>query len=226
MLFQTRKKPIVFGGPSLRLASKKYKDDFEFHGPVRRGDLHRLLENEKQGCVLITDGVFGESMAVTPCECIDMLNAGWQLFGTSSIGALRAADCSNVGMIGIGNVFLGYQMGYYHSDSDVAVLYEATTHTELSVSYVHADFLARKISSIYSISGPTRRLLLSEVRKIPWFERSPQLISKIFSHYFAESSIDSIFMNLWNDPNMNPKVSDALTACDALVQYYLKKYSS
>ncbi len=225
MLLQRRRKPIAFGGPSLSLARKRYESDFEYRAPIRRGDLHALIEHTdyRPGCALITDGLFGESMAVTPAECMDLINTGWLLFGASSMGALRAADCCNVGMVGIGRIFFGYRTGYYHSDADVAVLYDFTTHVEVSVSFVHVDYLARQIALEYPISGLEHRKLLCEIRNIPWFKRSPETVADVFSRIFGHPNVADTFMLRWQDPKFNPKVLDGLAACELLVGYYLKK---
>lgn len=224
MLLQRRKPPVVFGGPSLRLARDHYPCGFDYRAPVRRGDLHRLLDESpgRRGCVLITDGVFGESLAVSPCECIDMLQAGWLLFGASSMGALRAADCCNVGMVGVGDVFFGYRTGYFNSDADVAVLYQADTYAEISVSLVHADYIVRQLANRRSISSIERRLLMRDLRSIPWYERSPALVGRLIARRFDDPRLNAEFTSLLRAPENNPKVRDGLAACSMLFQFFLK----
>jgi hypothetical protein len=227
MLLQARKRPIIYGDPSLCLARQKYQDHFDYRNPVRSGDLHQLLEENpyRKGCVLITDGVFGESMAVSPCECMDLIHAGWLLLGASSIGALRAADCSSIGMVGIGEVFMGYRMGYYHSDADVAVLYQGEDHTEISVSIAHADYIIRQLALCYFISGSSRNRLLRDLRNIVWYNRNPHVVSNLMEFHFDNPTISKEFFVLWRKPEANPKVRDALLACDMLSSYYLKRYA-
>src|SRR5207302_5537747 len=55
--YTTLFRSIVFGGPSLHLAHLRHPSGLDFRGPVRRGDLHALLDDpaNKPGCVLITD---------------------------------------------------------------------------------------------------------------------------------------------------------------------------
>lgn len=226
MLLQRRKPPVVFGGPSLRLVRDKHRNQFDFRPPAGRGDLHRLLEEApgRRGCALITDGFFGESMAVSPWECIDLLQAGWILFGASSMGALRAADCSHVGMLGIGDVFFAFRTGYYRSDADVAVLYQADTQDEISMSLVHADHLVRKLALRYQIDAIKRRNLLRELQEIPWYDRSPALAGELIAQRFKVSGLASEVMSLWRDPHHNPKVRDAMQACDLLSRYFLKNF--
>ncbi|RQU50044.1 TfuA-like protein [Burkholderia cenocepacia] len=225
MLFRRREQPIVFGGPSLRLARTAYPDAFDYRPPIRRGDLHQLLDiaPEQRGCILITDGVFGESMAVSPCECIDVIRAGWLILGASSVGALRAADCCSIGMIGVGDIFFGYKMGYYHSDADVAVLYQSTTHEECTVSIPLADHLIHRFAHQYPLSNLSRRQLLRELRSIPWYERDARHTADVISRHFARPALATEFMSVWREPTLNPKAQDALLACHMLSHYLLKQ---
>ncbi|MGS0896537.1 TfuA-like protein [Burkholderia stagnalis] len=227
MLLQRREPPIVFGGPSLRLVRGIYGGRFNYRPPVRRGDLHDLLEQNpaRRGCVLLTDGVFGESMALPPRECMDMLDAGWLLLGSSSIGALRAADCCNVGMIGVGDIFFGFRTGYFHSDADVAVLYQGENYSEISVSLAHADYFIRVFSGKVPISGIERRLLVRDLREMPWFERTPDIVSAMIANRFRAPELKDEFLNSWREPEHNPKARDALMACDFLFRYFLKSAS-
>ncbi|QRR07548.1 hypothetical protein FPJ27_14680 [Burkholderia sp. MS455] len=173
--------------------------------------------------MLITDGVFGESMAVSPCECMDLLHAGWLLLGASSMGALRAADCNRVGMIGIGEIYFGFKLGYYHSDADVAVLYQPATHNERTISLAQADWIIRHFAQEHSISGPAHHRLLRDLRAVPWFERHPQVAGKIIAHHFGMPALCAEFLSMWQNPTWSPKARDALLACDQLFRYFLKR---
>ena len=226
MLLQIRNPPIVFGGPSLRLVYDRYQQTFDFRPPVRRGDLHALLKQHSTcpGCVLLTDGVFGSNMSVSPVECLDLIHSGWLVLGSSSMGALRAADCANAGMQGVGNIFFGFRSGYYHSDADVAVLYNADDHSELSISFAHADHLARILAHKHPLSGPARRRLLQDLRVVPWFERFPHVVAELFATHFSCPELLSQVPILLSDVNHNPKNQDALMACDLLAKFYLRKY--
>lgn len=225
MLLQRRRPPVVFGGPSLCEVRRLYPHSFDYRPPVRRGDLHELLaeRSTSRGCVLITDGVFGESLSVSPIECIDMLEAGWILMGASSMGALRAADCSRVGMVGVGDVFFSYRTGYFHSDADVAVLYDQKAQHELSVSLAHADHIVRVLTVRRTISDIVRRLILKDLRAIPWYERSPLLAGEILARRVGDPQIKGEFIALWEDVEHNPKVRDAVSACSLLSKYFLKQ---
>lgn len=225
MLLQGRARPIVFGSASLQLLQRDFPDEFDFMGPIKRGDLGGLLDQSRgrRGCVLITDGLFGESMAVSPVECMDMLRAGWTVVGASSIGALRAADCGNVGMIGVGDIFFSFRLGYFHTDADVAVVYNAADQSELTVSFAHADFLVRRLGKLHDVAGSQLRVLLAQIRKIPWYERTAKKVAVLISEAFRDPGLVGEIIADCKNPNLNPKSLDALLAGSYLTRFLRKK---
>jgi hypothetical protein len=74
--------------------------------PVRRGDVHRLAEAASTpGVLVICDGVFQSVPAVSHAELCAAIDAGWQVWGVSSIGAIRAFELRDEGMHGFGYVY-------------------------------------------------------------------------------------------------------------------------
>jgi hypothetical protein len=90
---------------------------------------------------LILDGVFLERLAISPREIIDVLRDGAVVFGASSMGAIRAADCWPAGMRGIGAIYRLFRRGILTSDDEVAVAfsprppYPASTVPLVNVRY-------------------------------------------------------------------------------------------
>lgn len=114
---------IVFLGPSLGLAEARgICPDAEFHPPVRFGDLY-ALGCDPPGQVLIVDGVFHDSTPVWQREILELLQAGWQVLGASSMGALRALELAPYGMIGLGTIFEWYRTGRIEGDDEVALMH-------------------------------------------------------------------------------------------------------
>lgn len=224
MLMAPRSRPIVYGGPSLQLLGSHFGSRFDIRPPIRRGDLEVLVkERPKPGCVLIADGCFGQTMSVSPVECLRLIKEGWLLLGTSSIGALRAADCHYAGMIGIGHVFMGYRMGYFKSDADVAVRYAGTTPLEVTISYVHADYIARLLSRNYRLTAVNHRKFLCAVRQIPWCERALHGVAKKFANIHCDDALEPLFIRAASDPRQHPKKLDAVLAVEYLDRLYLKR---
>jgi hypothetical protein len=73
--------------------------------------------------IALIDGVFGGRPAVWHKEILWALSRGVHLVGGASMGALRAAELADYGMIGVGWVFEAYRSGAIEADDEVAVLH-------------------------------------------------------------------------------------------------------
>ena len=114
---------LVFLGPSLALAeARRICPDAQFHPPVRFGDLY-ALGGDPPGQVLLIDGVFHDDTPVWQREILELLQAGWQVLGASSMGALRALELEPYGMVGLGTIFEWYRSGAIEGDDEVALLH-------------------------------------------------------------------------------------------------------
>jgi hypothetical protein len=69
------------------------------------------------------DGYFETVPSVWHKEILWALSQGIHVFGSSSMGALRAAELSVFGMRGIGKVFEDYRDGVLHDDDEVCLLH-------------------------------------------------------------------------------------------------------
>ncbi|MEM0672866.1 TfuA-like protein [Dickeya oryzae] len=219
MLFSPKRKPIVFGGPSVS-AIKKHDDAIEYRPPIQGGELAVLAGSGRP--VLIADGLFGTKMSVTVVECLEFIQAGGLLLGCSSMGALRAADCYNSGMVGVGQIFHGYIMGYYHSDADVAVRYHSGSYEEITLSWVHIDHITRYLVMQKKFSSLTARLILAKIRAISWYERYIDQVIEIIRS-FSPQLMESELRSLFHDNALHPKKHDAQLAISYLTQFYLAR---
>ena len=74
--------------------------------PVRRGDVDRIVRCQGEpGVLVVCDGVFQVAPAVSHAELCAALDAGWQVWGVSSLGAIRAHELRAEGMRGFGHVY-------------------------------------------------------------------------------------------------------------------------
>jgi hypothetical protein len=71
---------------------------------IQRGDIAQAIRDGVH-VVGIIDGEFQQARAVSPSELMDALRSGMRVYGSSSIGALRAVELERYGMIGVGAVF-------------------------------------------------------------------------------------------------------------------------
>src|SRR5687767_11880075 len=98
----------LFAGPSARDIPSELllSGGTDLQPPVRRGDVDRLLERaDAPGVLVLCDGTIQTQPAVSHAEICRALDSGWQVWGVSSIGAIRAFELRSEGMRGFGYVY-------------------------------------------------------------------------------------------------------------------------
>jgi len=117
---------ILFSGPSLHGFDwsnlRSGSDPIERRGPAGQGDIARAVI-EGASVIGLIDGRYEDIAAVWHKEILYALGEGVQVFGAASMGALRAAECADFGMVGIGTVFERYRFGDLSDDAAVAQLH-------------------------------------------------------------------------------------------------------
>ncbi len=113
---------VAFAGPSLASADRRGYPLIDWRGPAEAGDLLRLRPAEGTVVCLI-DGYFDHRPAVRHKEILLLLSRGIAIFGAASIGALRAAEMSPYGMIGIGAIYRAYASDRLSGDDEVALIH-------------------------------------------------------------------------------------------------------
>lgn len=73
--------------------------------------------------LLIVDGLFFQSASVRHKELLTLMDDGVRVVGSSSMGALRAAELHPFGMEGYGWVFEGYRDGVIDADDEVGMVH-------------------------------------------------------------------------------------------------------
>ncbi len=121
------RKVIMFAGPTLARASA-IAPALDLSGiiilpPVKRGDVTRVVQGPEPGVLAIVDGYFHlENLSVGHLEIRLALKRGWQVWGLSSMGAIRAAEMHHMGVHGWGLVFERYRDDPDFRDDEVALL--------------------------------------------------------------------------------------------------------
>jgi hypothetical protein len=121
---------FLFAGPSLsgidRLDS--LLTGVRILPPIQRGDLPRLLAESRPASIAIADGKFHQCLAVGHAEIREAIDRGVQVWGLSSMGAIRAAEMTSLGMRGYGEVFRRFseagRAGEDFQDDEVALLHD------------------------------------------------------------------------------------------------------
>lgn len=147
----------------------------EVRGPIRRGDIHEAIE-DAVNAVGIIDARFQRTRAVSPSEIMDGLRSGMRLYGSSSVGALRAAELDRFGMIGVGQVFdLVRRSPCFRDDLLAQAFADGSDGVEANgtVPYVdlHLNLLA--LSDTGSVTNDAAERLCELYAGLHFSERSP-----------------------------------------------------
>lgn len=133
------KKIIVYLGLSIQEQEAKEILDADYRSPVKRGDILKAI-SEKPDVIGIIDGVFHHSPAVAHKEIMKALDKGITVVGGSSMGALRASELDDLGMVGIGYVYKQYRSGAISSDDDVALSFDPERKVNISEALVNVEY--------------------------------------------------------------------------------------
>jgi hypothetical protein len=115
-------KVAIFLGPSLSVAEARREwDEPVYLPPVAMGDLYGAVHSGRYSAIGIVDGVFEQVPSVYHKEILFALTSGIPVYGSSSMGALRAAELHAFGMQGVGRIFEAYRDGVLEDDDEVAI---------------------------------------------------------------------------------------------------------
>ena len=139
-------KIIIYAGLSIPFDEAKEildtAEDVEviYKRPIQRGDLGQAIK-EHPDIIGIIDGVFHQNSAVGHKEILNVMKSGIEVYGASSMGALRASELDILGMHGIGYVYNQYASGEVDSDDDVAVMLDSETLEALSEPLINMKYV-------------------------------------------------------------------------------------
>jgi hypothetical protein len=121
---------VVFLGPSLPIGEARGILDSRYLPPARRGDIVRAVRAHRPEVIALVDGYFEQVPSVWHKEILWALDSGIRVCGAASMGALRAAELAQFGMIGAGRIFDAYRSGRFapfdepfEDDDEVAVVH-------------------------------------------------------------------------------------------------------
>lgn len=124
---------VIFTGPTLPPNNIADRPDLVCLPPARRGDIHRALQLNPR-IIGIIDGYFQGELSIWHKEILWAMSQGVHVFGSSSMGALRAAELHQFGMRGVGQIFESYRDGELEDDDEVALIHGPQDMDYISLS--------------------------------------------------------------------------------------------
>jgi hypothetical protein len=119
---------VLFVGPSL-YGETQNTSGIVVRPPARQGDIARAVLDGASAIGLV-DGYFDAVAAPWHKEILFALHRGVAMLGSSSMGALRAAECAPFGMRPVGQIAQAYLSGALDDDAAVAM-----THGPAELGY-------------------------------------------------------------------------------------------
>ncbi|MDP3564910.1 MAG: TfuA-related McrA-glycine thioamidation protein [Methanoregula sp.] len=205
-------KIIVFLGPSLDVTSAGRILPAEYRPPAKRGD---LIAAAREGAEIIglIDGVFHQESAVAHREILAALKGGIRVVGSSSMGALRAAEMDTLGMVGIGEIYRMYKSGELISDDEVALVFDPVSGMSLSEPLINIRFTLTQAQETGVIDAAVHDALLASARSLFYPKRTyPAIVSGAGD--LVDSATRERFL-AWVDTHAcDQKRNDAIAALD------------
>jgi hypothetical protein len=197
---------IIFGGPSL--PRRSYPPCVECRPPAERGDLSSLV-SETGSVVVLLDGVFFHRPTPTHLDILRLLQAGVFTVGAASMGALRAAEFRDYGMVGIGVVYRAILAGIVTDDSEVAVGLSPYDFSATTIALINV----RRLLSIARSEGIDKGDALRAfhiAQDIHFLNRTREILQRNWSRLLAGSHLS----RLLGDERIDLKKRDANRAID------------
>ena len=127
-------KVCIFTGPSLpRQVALEIWSEPTYLAPVAQGDVYQIARRKPWGIGII-DGYFERTPSVWHKEILWALSKGIHIYGSASMGALRGAELSAFGMIGVGTIYEDYANGALADDDEVTLAHASAGRKYRAVS--------------------------------------------------------------------------------------------
>ena len=135
-----------------------------------KGDLLTAAVERRPDVIGLIDGLFLQSLSTWHKEILYAIDRGISVYGASSMGALRAAETAEYGMIGVGEIYRQFASGELNDDNEVAVSHGPAErrYVQLSEPMVNVRATLRAAEHAGAIT-PERRGQLTEIAKKVYF---------------------------------------------------------
>jgi hypothetical protein len=164
---------VVFTGPTLSASDARARLDAEYLPPAGQGDVYRVAR-QRPAAIGIVDGFFDTLPAIWHKEILWALHEGIPVFGSASMGALRAAELAAFGMRGVGSVFESFHRGELEDDDEVALAHEpeSSGYRALSVPMVNVRATLAAAVAANVVDEEARATLVARMKGLFYPDRS------------------------------------------------------
>ncbi len=164
-------KTCVFLGPTLPIS--RVPDSIDVCGPAVLGSIYKASQAGYKR-IGIVDGLFGNVPSVWHKEILFAMSKGASVYGAASLGALRAAELHQYGMVGVGRIYRMFRSGLLTDDDEVAVVHcpAELGYSALSESLVNIRFTLNRMRNAGVISMDMQTAACSHFKSLYFADRS------------------------------------------------------
>lgn len=199
---------VVFAGLSLT-ADEIGDRPVEVLPPVARGDIDALLARpEPPQRIGIVDGSFLQGLMLSPKEVLRALDRGVTVFGSSSLGALRAAELDRDGMRGVGRVYAMYRDGEVEGDDEVAITFDPETRRVMCEPMVNLRLALAAARDAGVVRPETAELAVRTAKDLYFPDRTHRRLRHELERTLPADELTALFAFLREAPDT--KRDDAL----------------
>jgi hypothetical protein len=163
----------IFVGPTLGPQEIAAIGEFVLLPPVAQGDVYRAAQR-KPRAIGVIDGYFAGAPSVWHKEILWAISQGIHVFGSASMGALRAAELHEFGMRGVGRIFEAFCDGRLEDDDEVAIVHGPAEIGYLSASEAMVNFRSTFDVAVTEgvLSAPSRQRLEAFAKSLYFADRT------------------------------------------------------
>ena len=166
---------ILFAGPSLTDKSKALIQEkkIQLHAPVQRNDIYKIISSGSHQNIVIADGVFHQVVAVGHAEIRSAINKGYNVFGLSSMGAIRAFEMRHLGMQGYGKVYNWFFQLEDFQDDELAVFhFPAPSFKPITEPMVHFRECTKALVAKNQLTQGESEIIIKALKSKYYSERT------------------------------------------------------
>jgi hypothetical protein len=181
----------IFTGPTLSVKDATLELSATYLPPAEAGDVYRAALTRP--CAIgIVDGYFQSAPAVRHKEILWAMSEGIHVFGSASMGALRAAELAVFGMEGVGKIFESYRDNIFEDDDEVAIAHapaeDGFRAASEAMANIRETLRAAEIASVISVNV---RGALEQIAKRTFYpdRNYPRLLRDALEEGMAEAEL-------------------------------------
>lgn len=193
-------KTCIFIGPSGR--GVPHPEGVDIFSPARLGSVHQAVLAGYERIALV-DAYFGNVPSVWHKELLYAIAKGREVWGSSSTGAIRAAELDTYGMHGIGAAYRLFRRGALTDEDEPCLLHgdRSTGYIQLTYPMLNVRCTLRKMRRSHLIEAVAERDIAAALKKIHFTQRNPEVVRLVFQDYESCSPgrLWSYFLSCYTD---------------------------